>query len=256
LSKLNEKVAVVTGGASGFGLEISTLFLSEGARVMMADVDLPRLKDRAAELAAKHGKSVLYSKADVSSVSDVESLFEETSKAFGAVDSLVNCAGVWLLPKPTIETSEELWDRTIDINLKGTFLTNKYALKQMIPRKRGTIVNFGSIMGLVGYSEDAPYCASKGGVVLLTKAIALEVAPHGIRVNAICPGASKTPMYDRFAAAQKDPQKAMAEEAARIPLGRFATTKEIALTVLFLSSDESSYITGAEVPVDGGWTAQ
>jgi NAD(P)-dependent dehydrogenase (short-subunit alcohol dehydrogenase family) len=254
--KLQDKIAVVTGAASGFGWETTRLFLREGAKVMMADLNSTRLEQGASILGREFAGRVKSEEVDVSSSKQVEALFRETERSFGSVDVLVNSAGIWLLPQDTVETSEEAWDTTLGVNLKGTFLCCKYALKQMIPRRRGSIVNFGSIMGLVGYAGDAVYCASKGGVVLLTKALALEVAAHGVRVNCVCPGNSETPMFRKFVDSSPDPGTTEREELNRIPLGRFGTAQDIAGTVLFLSTADTSYLTGATIPVDGGYTAQ
>jgi NAD(P)-dependent dehydrogenase (short-subunit alcohol dehydrogenase family) len=254
--KLQDKVAVVTGAASGFGWETTRLFLREGAKVVMADVDSTRLEREASILGREFAGKVRSAQVDVSSSKQVEALFGETERSFGSVDVLVNSAGIWLLPQATVEIDDEAWDRTIGVNLKGTFLCCKYALKQMIPRRKGSIVNFGSIMGMVGYAGDAVYCASKGGILLLTKALALEVAANGVRVNCVCPGNSDTPMFRKFLDSAPDPRTTEREELARIPLGRFGTTQDIAGMVLFLSSEDALYLTGAAIPVDGGYTAQ
>jgi dihydroanticapsin dehydrogenase len=254
--RLANKIAVVTGAASGFGFEVSQLFLTEGAIVVMADLDNERLEQQVSALKTSYPGKVESFLIDVSSESDVDRLFEETMKRHSAVDILVHAAGIWLLPKQITETTLETWNRTIDVNLKGTFLCCKHAMRRMIPRKRGSIVTFGSIMGIDGYPGDVPYCASKGGVIMLTKAAALEGADHMVRVNCVCPGTSDTPMMSRFFDAAPDKQKAIQEEISRIPLRRLGSTKEIANCVLFLSSDESSYLTGVVLPVDGGYVAQ
>jgi NAD(P)-dependent dehydrogenase (short-subunit alcohol dehydrogenase family) len=174
---------------------------------------------------------------------------------FGRIDVLVNNAGVEH-SAPLDQTTEADWDRVLGVNLKGTFLLSRQVLPVMMKRGKGAVVNVASISGLLGWPAYAAYCASKGGVVQLTRQMAVDYAPHGIRVNCICPGTTLTPLAERLFQQEQDPESVQATIAARHPLGRFARPEEIAQAVLFLASEEASFITGAILPVDGGYTAK
>jgi NAD(P)-dependent dehydrogenase (short-subunit alcohol dehydrogenase family) len=251
--RLEDKVALITGGTSGIGEATALLFAREGARVAITG----RNTDRGADVIARlkeSGAAAIFLRADVSLATDCHHAVEETLKAFGRIDILFNNAGVFY-PQTALECSEREWDEQIDVNLKGTFLMSKYALPAMIAQKRGVIVNNSSGWGIVGGDHAVAYCASKGGVVLMTKAMAIDHGPQGIRVNCICPGDVETAMLPADAKMRGLEWKDYIAGCATRPLGRVGTVEEIAKAVLFLASDDSSFMTGAALVVDGGGTA-
>jgi NAD(P)-dependent dehydrogenase (short-subunit alcohol dehydrogenase family) len=251
--RLKHKVALITGGTSGIGEATALLFAQEGARVSITG----RNAERGAEVVARikdAGGEAVFMPADVSSASDCERVVDETRRAFGQIDVLFNNAGVFY-PQTALECSERNWDEQIDVNLKGTFLMSKYALPGMIARKRGVIVNNASGWGIVGGDHAVAYCASKGGVVLMTKAMAIDHGAQGIRVNCVCPGDVQTPMLPADAKMRGLKWEDYIAGCANRPLGRVGTVEEIAKAVLFLASDDSSFMTGAALVVDGGGTA-
>ena len=250
--ELADKVAIVTGGSSGIGRAISVLFAKEGAKVVIADV---RPADEVVTAIRNAGGRVEFIKTDVSNSSQVRRLVDETLRLFGTVDIVCNNAGTELL-KPVTETSEDEWNKVIDVNLKGPFLLSKSVLPHMTRKKRGVIVNTASQLGVVGAEGFAAYCASKGGLVLLTKAMALEYAKHGVRVNCICPGAIETPMLDREINLEGRPRESRIRFVNKHPCGRLGTPEEVAYAALFLASDKASFITGEALLVDGGYVAQ
>ncbi|HYM75466.1 MAG TPA: glucose 1-dehydrogenase [Candidatus Dormibacteraeota bacterium] len=251
--KLNDKVALITGGTSGIGEATAVLFAKEGAVVAITGRNGERGKS-----VVKHIKEVgddgIFVRADVSVAGDCRRAVEETMKAFGRLDILFNNAGVFY-PQTAMECTEKEWDEQIDVNLKGTFLMSKFALPVMIAQKCGVIVNNASGWGIVGGDHAVAYCASKGGVVLMTKAMAIDHGAQGIRVNCICPGDVETPMLHSDAKMRGLNWKDYIAGCANRPLGRVGTVDEIAKAVLFLASEESSFMTGAALVVDGGGTA-
>lgn len=253
--KLRDKVAIITGGASGIGLATARLFAAEGAAIVIGDVT-GEASQKAAESLAKSGAQTAHYHVDVRRPDEVERLVNGAVDTFGGVDILVNNAGV-VLTKSTTETSLEEWERVIGVNLTGAWLCARAAIPAMQRRGGGSIINVASNAGLVGFPNLAAYCASKGGLVQLTRAMAMDGAPHHIRVNAICPGHTRTPMGDGFVAAQADPQ-AFVKEFINVqhPLGRMAEAREMAQAILFLASDDASFVTGSILPVDGGYTAR
>jgi len=195
-------------------------------------------------------------RCDIARAADAERLIRAAVDSFGGLDVLINNAGV-ALARSAVATSEEEWDRVLGINLKGAWLCARYAIPEIARRGGGAIVNVASNAGLVGFANLAAYCASKGGLVLLTKAMALDCAPLRIRVNAVCPGHTRTPMGEGFVAAQSDPAAFVEEFINRQhPLGRMAEAEEIARAIVFLASDEASFVTGAALAADGGYTAR
>jgi NAD(P)-dependent dehydrogenase (short-subunit alcohol dehydrogenase family) len=241
--RLGGKVAIVTGAGSGIGRAIATALHAEGASVALADIT-----GNEKAVADELGDRTLAVRADVTSGAGVAALVAAAREAFGGLHVIVNNAGIDGDMGPLADSSEENFDRVIAVNLKGVFLGMKHALPLMVAGGGGSVVNIASAAGLVGFPMISAYCASKGGVVQLTKAAALEYAAAGIRVNAICPGLIDTPLL-----AAIDP--AMTEVArAMTPLGRLGRPEEIANLAVFLASDESSYITGAALPIDGGLT--
>ena len=250
--ELTGKVAIVTGGSSGIGQAISVLFAKEGAKVVIADV---KSADEVVATIRNANGQAEFIKTDISKSSQVQRLVDETLRLFGKVDIICNNAGVELL-KSVSETTEDEWSRIIDINLKGPFLLTKSALPHMINKKHGVILNTASQLGIVGAENFAAYCASKGGLILLTKALALELAKHGVRVNCICPGAIETPMLDREINLEGRPEEAKIRFINKHPCGRLGTPEEVANAALFLVSDKASFITGEALLVDGGYVAQ
>lgn len=247
--RLAGKVSVVTGAKSGIGLATARLFAGEGAFVLLADI-----RDASPEAAAIGANCAAIS-LDVADARSVQGLIDETLRRFGRLDILVNNAGIELAKRAT-ETDEAGWDRLMNVNLKGVFLCSKAAVLAMRRGAGGVIVNVASELGIVGGAEIAAYCASKGGVVQLTKAMAVDHAPERIRVNCVCPGPVATPLLESIIAAAADPQVEERSIVSKTLLKRLARPEEIARVILFVASDEASYMTGSIVAVDGGWTAQ
>jgi NAD(P)-dependent dehydrogenase (short-subunit alcohol dehydrogenase family) len=251
--RLANRTALITGGTSGIGRATAVLFAQEGARVAVTGRDATRGLEVANRIENANGK-VLFIRSDVRLAADCRHAVEETLATFGGLDILFNNAGVFF-PRTVPECPEEEWDLTLDVNLKGTYLMSKYALPAMIAAGRGVIINNSSGWGLVGGDAAAAYCASKGGVVLLTKAMAIDHGRQGIRVNCICPGDVETPMLPEDARRRGLSWETYLAGAANRPLGRIGQPEEIARAALFLASDESSFMTGAALVVDGGGTA-
>jgi len=249
---LKNKVVIITGARRGMGKADAILFAENGAKVCLADISQEECEKVADEI-KKNGGEAMAVKCDVTNEKEVEAMVKKTVDKWGKLDILVNNAGICQF-KPFLEMTEDEWKRTLDVNLKGYFLCAKAAAKEIIKNKSGAIVNIASIvMGQMGKGMAglAHYSASKGGIAALTKTLALELAPYNVRVNAIAPGAIDTPMAS---SAEMDP-KMLEMTLAMIPLHRMGKAEEIANTVLFLSSEASSYITGSIVVVDGGWLA-
>jgi NAD(P)-dependent dehydrogenase (short-subunit alcohol dehydrogenase family) len=249
---LTGKVAIVTGARRGMGRSHALKLSEAGAKVVVSDISLEDCQKVVEEI-RKNKKEALAIKCDVTKKEEIEKMVEETLKEWGRIDVLVNNAGIADF-KPFLEMKEEDWDRTIDINLKGYFLCAQRVAKEMVKQNSGSIINIASVaMGQVGigFPSLVHYCASKGGIVAMTEAMALELAPYNIRVNAISPGAIDTPMVDPLRV-----DKATLEGVLnRIPLKRMGKPEEISHLVVFLASDNASYITGATFVADGGWLA-
>ncbi|HSO59386.1 MAG TPA: glucose 1-dehydrogenase [Paenisporosarcina sp.] len=243
--RLQDKVAIVTGGASGIGEFTVREMLKQGAKVVIADFNDAGGQQLAEEL----GENVTFIHVDVSNEEQVEAMVKHSVDTFGKVDILFSNAGIGSVGS-THELTLEEWNKTISVNLSGVFLCAKYALKEMVKQGSGSIVNCASILGHVGQAATASYAAAKGGVVNMTRALALEYASQGIRVNAVCPGYIKTPLLDQL------DDEMMQHLVSLHPLGRLGESHEVANAVVFLASDEASFITGANLLVDGGYTAQ
>ena len=253
MARLASKVAFITGAGTGIGRACAELFAREGARVALAGRRREPLESTARGIHEAGGEALAVT-CDVTQAAQVEQAMAATVSRFGRLDVLVNNAGA-LLVADAAETSEEEWDRLMDVNLKGPFLVSREAVKQMRRNGGGAIVNIGSVLGLVAMPKRAAYAASKGGLVLLTKAMALDHAAESIRVNCICPSIVDTELVQGLFATQADPEAARRARAQAIPLGRFGQPVDVAQLAVFLASDESSWITGAAIPVDGGLTA-
>jgi NAD(P)-dependent dehydrogenase (short-subunit alcohol dehydrogenase family) len=250
---LTNKVALITGGSSGIGEACAVLFASEGASVAITGRNQER-GERVRDRILRGGGKAMFIAADVRKFEECRRAVDETVKSFGQLDILFNNAGIFY-PHTVVECSEEEWDEQIDINLKGTFLMSKCALPHMIRQGSGVVINNSSGWGIVGGDSAAAYCASKGGVILLTKAMAIDHGPQGIRVNCICPGDVDTPMLPEDARMRGLKWQDYLAGCANRPLGRIGTPEEIAAAALFLASDDSSFMTGAALVVDGGGTA-
>ncbi len=250
--KLTGRTALITGISHGIGHATAVLFAQEGANIIGADIDSEK-GEKVIERIRKSGSSALFIKTDISNTEDVKYLIKR-SRGFNTIDILFNNAGVEVVKKLE-DTCEEEWDRTINVNLKSVFLCTKYAIPEMRKRGGGAIINNSSAAALVG-SFSPVYSASKGGIVALTKSLAVELAPDKIRVNCICPGAIETPMLQRVIEKQGDPKIVRKTRTGAYPLGRFGLPEEIAKTALFLASDDSSFVTGGVFVVDGGFTSQ
>jgi NAD(P)-dependent dehydrogenase (short-subunit alcohol dehydrogenase family) len=243
-----DKVALITGGNRGIGLATARAFVSEGARVALVARGRQQGEEAARSLQA------IFLPTDVRLAADCQRAVEETLKAYGRLDVLVNGAGVFFRIRTVEQTTEEEWDATVETNLKGAFLMSKFALPAL-RQSRGVIVNIASYAGLVGYAGGAAYTASKGALVNLTRTMALDHAREGIRVNCVCPGSVETEMIHEAWRLYGDEAEASRVWAAKHPLGRVAQPEEIARTILFLASDDASFVTGAALAVDGGLSA-
>jgi NAD(P)-dependent dehydrogenase (short-subunit alcohol dehydrogenase family) len=251
--RLENKIALITGGTSGIGEATAILFAKEGAKVAITGRD--EVRGRAVtERIVKVGGKAVFIRTDVRSAEECNRAVSETLSTYKDLDILFNNAGVFF-PHTAIDCTEEEWDLQMDVNLKGTFLMSKAALPHMIDRRKGVIINNSSGWGIAGGDAAVAYCASKGGVVLLTKAMAIDHGRQGIRVNCICPGDVDTPMLPEDARMRGLKWEDYLAGCANRPLGRIGTTNEIAQSALFLASEDSSFMTGAALVVDGGGIA-
>ena len=251
--RLSNKVALITGGTSGIGEATAVLFANQGAKIVITGRSGERGKAVVARV-AKNGGQATFVHADVSKAVDCRRSVDETLRTFDRLDILFNNAGVFY-PHTVVDCTEDEWDLQMEINLKGTFLMSKFALPGMIERGSGVIINNSSGWGLVGGDAGVAYCASKGGVVLLTKAMAIDHGPQGIRVNCLCPGDVDTPMLPEDARLRGQKWEDYLATCANRPMGRIGTVEEIAKAALFLACDESSFMTGTTLVVDGGGVA-
>jgi len=253
MGRLNGKSAVVTGGASGIGKAIAELFLEEGAKVVIADINGALLEKTAAELARRGTVSPIV--ADVRSMAEAGRIVEQAVDRHGGLDILVCNAGITSV-MPIEQLTEAEWDNVLATNLKGMFTLVKQAIPHMIARGGGRIVTLGSEMGIVAVPESPAYNASKGAVIMFTKSIAIDLIRHNIRVNALCPGITRTPLLQAEIDNSLEPEKVAAAQATWAPINRVADPREIAQGALFLASEESSFAVGSCLVLDGGFTAK
>jgi NAD(P)-dependent dehydrogenase (short-subunit alcohol dehydrogenase family) len=256
MGKLSGKVAVVTGAGSGIGRAAAVLFAEEQARVALVDVRADAVRGVAEEILDAGGKAVPIA-ADISVAADAARVAETTVQELGGLHVLYNNAGV-NSSGDVVDGTEEDWDRCLAVNAKGTFLCSKFAIPEMEAAGGGVIINQGSVAALVGIRRFAAYCAAKGAVVSLTRAMALDLAPRGIRVNCICPGTVMTPLMETLVRerGEGDLERGMELTVQKYPLGRLGTPEDVARVALFLASDDAAFATGAVFTVDGGMTAQ
>jgi len=252
--RLKGKVSIVTGAGSGLGKEIAFLFAREGSSVLLAEMEEETGRNVTEEI-QRAGGSALFLQVDVSRLADTERMAQEAVKAFGRIDILVNNAGINPSRLPLAETSEEHWDLTLAVNLKGVFLCSRAVLPEMMRRRQGVILHIASAAGLIGCSSRAAYSASKGGVVGLTRNMAVDYARYNIRVNSLCPGFVETELtHDYFEARRRDPA-AWEHIIGLHALDRIGKPSDVAYAALFLVSDEAPWITGLNLPIDGGFTS-
>lgn len=252
MSDLKNKVAIITGARRGMGKTHALALAKAGAKVVVSDISQEGCQKVVAKI-EKAGGEAMALKCDVTQKTEIDELVKKTIKKWKKIDILVNNAGIVDF-KPFLELTPEDWDKTLDINLKGYFLCAQASAKEMAKKKSGVIINIASVaMGQqgIGFPNIVHYCASKGGIVGMTEALAVELAPYNIRVNAIAPGMIETLMIEPM----KKDQKTMETILSRIPMHRTGKPEEVSNLVLFLASDESSYMTGSTVVIDGGWLA-
>jgi NAD(P)-dependent dehydrogenase (short-subunit alcohol dehydrogenase family) len=251
--RLGGKVAIVTGAGSGIGLATANLFAKEGAKVVVADIESSLGRETVEEI-SKNGGTAIQVKVDVSKADEVKAMVKTCIANFGKLDVLLNNAGIEGPGGALWKMKEDDWNRVMDVNLKSVFLGCRYAIPHM-KRTKGSIINTASELGLVGSTSRPAYSASKGGIIALTRSLALQCAPYGIRVNCICPGATETPLLTRFVG-EKQRERKLRKLSREIPLHRLGKPIDIAYAALYLASDESSFVTGSVLVIDGGSTAQ
>jgi NAD(P)-dependent dehydrogenase (short-subunit alcohol dehydrogenase family) len=250
------KVAAVTGAGSGIGRAAAALFAREGAAVAVIDLAEAAAKETAGQIAGAGGQAMA-AVADVSDPDQVRDVFGRILRDLGRLDVLYNNAGV-NSSGSVMDATDEDWDRCFAVNAKGTFLCSRAAARPMVAAGRGSIINQGSVAAVVGVANFASYCASKGAVVALTRSMSVDLAPHGVRVNVICPGTVYTPLMEPMLRARGggDLAAGLAMTVAKYPIGRLGTPEEIAAVALFLAGDGSSFLTGSVITADGGMTSQ
>lgn len=252
-NRFDNKVVIVTGGASGIGLETAHQFAQEGALTIIADIN----SDKETEVLAafrRRGQNCVYYHVDVANADEVQKFVNNLVELYGKIDVLVNNAGIEI-SGALVDFSEKQYQQLMDVNVKSVFLCSKYVLKQMITQSSGVIINMASVASFLAWKDDSIYSASKAAVKLLTQAMAVEYAAHNIRINAVAPGIIDTPMTDRAIGEVSNVAELKNMKGKVHPLGRLGLPFEVARTVLFLASEDASFITGGILPVDGGYLA-
>jgi NAD(P)-dependent dehydrogenase (short-subunit alcohol dehydrogenase family) len=254
MNRLQGKIALITGGSTGFGYAMAELFSREGADVVIAARGKEKGIRACQRIKELTGGKVKFIQCDVTKENEVSDLMNTIIAEYKRIDILVNSTGILILQEFE-NTSEEEWDQTMAVNLKGCFLVIKHAVPFMIKDKKGSIINMSSVVGLVGKGYNPVYSASKGGVTLLTRSLALRYAKYNVRVNCICPGTIITDLNRDRIEKSSDPAKTLRDMISEYPLGRLGTPIDIANAAIYLASDESQWVTGIALSVDGGYTA-
>ena len=254
--RLKGKVAVITASGSGIGRASALLFAKEGAKVVVATRNEKAGSDVVKEIKSQGGEAI-FVQTDALDAASVQKMVQTTVDEFGRIDILFNNLGYFGLSGTVVDLKEEDWDLMIDVNLKSTYLVSKYVIPEMLKAGKGSLINMASENAFVGSAGESAYCAAKAGVVLLTKAMALDYAAKGIRVNAVAPSNIETPMFEKYIESHTDnPEQLRSEVLKMMPMQRFGKPEEIAAVVLFLASDEASYVTGTTIMADSGFTSQ
>jgi meso-butanediol dehydrogenase/(S,S)-butanediol dehydrogenase/diacetyl reductase len=254
MGRLEGKVSLITGAGSGIGQAMAVLFAREGSKVAVADISAEGGQETVRRIRDEGGEAEFF-QVDVSSAEQVRRMVDAVIARFGRIDILCNNAGIGVAAT-VVDTTEEDWDRVINVDLKGVFLGCKYVIPHMLRQGGGVIVNTASVAGMVGVLNRAAYCAAKAGVIGLTKSIAVDFVTKGIRANCVCPGTVETPWIDKILAQQPDPVAERQRMIERQPMGRMGKPEEIAAAALYLASDEAAFVTGTELVIDGGLTAR
>jgi NAD(P)-dependent dehydrogenase (short-subunit alcohol dehydrogenase family) len=254
MGRLEGKVSLITGAGSGIGQAMAVLFAREGSKVAVADISAEGGQETVRCIRDEGGEAEFF-QVDVSSAAQVRRMVEAVIARFGRIDILCNNAGIGVAAT-VVDTTEEDWDRVINVDLKGVFLGCKYVIPHMLRQGGGVIVNTASVAGMVGVLNRAAYCAAKAGVIGLTKSIAVDFVTKGIRANCVCPGTVETPWIEKILAQQPDPVAERQRMIERQPMGRMGKPEEIAAAALYLASDEAAFVTGTELVIDGGLTAR
>ncbi|HEY4662267.1 MAG TPA: SDR family oxidoreductase [Candidatus Humimicrobiaceae bacterium] len=253
--RLNNKVAIITGAGSGIGAATAVIFAKEGARVVIADIEKNKGMDTANLIKSNNGEAI-FVQVDLTAADSIKKMVISTIETYDRLDILVNNAGIYLQAN-AVDTSENDWNRIMDVNLRGVFLCCKYSIPEMIKGgKGGVIVNVGSEAGIVGIKNQVAYNVSKGGIIALTRSMAVDFATQNIRVNCVCPGTTETTLVKEALSKASDPEKARRELEMVRPANRLGRPEEIAYGILYMASDESPYATGTILSIDGGYTAQ